>query len=139
MCQFKPSLNIFHYIKSDRDPINPLDTAGVYRIKYKDENSKKDYYIGVTKQKIYERSKEHLSDIKNAKNNTAIARLALNENIKIDFNKTKKLSIYNNRTYGYYHETIEIKNNNTTYNDGEHPEWQCTIREKNMCTGREGK
>ena len=32
------------------------------------------------------------SDIKNGKNTTAIARLDLNENIKIDFNKTKKLS-----------------------------------------------
>ena len=77
----QPSPNIIQHIKSDRDLVNPLDTAGVYRIKYTDENNKEGYYIGVTKQKINERLKEHQSDIKNSKNNTAIVRLALNQNI----------------------------------------------------------
>ena len=53
----KPSHNIFQYAKTDRDAINPLDTAGVCRIEYTNENSKKGY-IGVTKQKINERIKE---------------------------------------------------------------------------------
>ena len=39
--------------------ISPLDTAGVYRFEYTDENREKGYYIGVTKQKINERIKEH--------------------------------------------------------------------------------
>ena len=63
--------------------------------------------------------KEHQSNIKNAKNNTAIERLAL-KILKSILIKQKKLSNYNNRTYGYCHETIEIKSNNTTCNDGVH-------------------
>ena len=58
--------------------------------------------------KINERLKEHQNDIKNAKNNIAIVSLALKENIKIDFKNTKNLSNYNNRTYGYCRESIEI-------------------------------
>ena len=50
---------------------------------YTAENRKKGYYIGVTKRKIKERLKEHQSDTKNVKNNAVIARLALNQNIKI--------------------------------------------------------
>ena len=71
---------------------------GIYRIEYTDKNRDKGYNIGVTKRKINERIKKHQRDIKNGRNNTAIARLTLNENIKIDSNKTKKLSYYNNRT-----------------------------------------
>ena len=69
---------------------------------------------------INERLKEHQSDIKNSKNNTAIARLALNQNIKINFNNTKKLVNYNNRTYGYCCEANEIRNNRETCNNTEH-------------------
>ena len=116
----KPSPNNFQYVKSDRDLINPLDTAGVYRVEYTNENSEKDYYTGVTKLIINERIKEHQGYIKNGKNNTAIERLALNENIRFDFNKTKILSNYNNKTYGYCCKTIEIKNNNRVCNDTEH-------------------
>ena len=36
----KPCPNIFQHKKSDRDPVNPLDTAGIYRIEYTDENNK---------------------------------------------------------------------------------------------------
>ena len=53
--------------------------------------------------------REHQEDLNNAENNTAIARLALNQNIKTDFNKTKTFSNYNNRTYECCRETIEIK------------------------------
>ena len=60
----KPSPNNFQYVKSDRDLINPLDTAGVYRVEYTNENSEKDYYTGVTKLIINERIKEHQWDIK---------------------------------------------------------------------------
>ena len=92
---------------------------------------------------INESLKEHQSDIKNSKSNAAIARLALNQNIKIDFNNTKKLSNYNNRTYGYCHETIEIKNNSVTCNDAEHlsldQEWQHIISKKSMRRGKEGE
>ena len=31
----KPCPNTFHHIKSDRDPVNPFDTAGIYKIEYK--------------------------------------------------------------------------------------------------------
>ena len=41
--------NIFQHIKSDRDLVNPLNTAGINKIEYADENNKKSYYIGVTK------------------------------------------------------------------------------------------
>ena len=58
----KPCPNIFQHIKSDRDLVNPLDTAGIYRIEYTDENNKKYYYVGVTKRKINERLKEHQSN-----------------------------------------------------------------------------
>ena len=37
--------------------------------------------------------KKHQGDMKNDKSNTAIASLALNENIKIDFNKSKNFQI----------------------------------------------
>ena len=63
--------NVFQYVKSDRDPINPLDSAEIYRIEYRDKNRDKGYYIGITKWKINERIKEDQGDIKNAKNNTA--------------------------------------------------------------------
>ena len=83
--------SLFQYVKSDRDPINPLDAAKIYRIEYTDKNRDKGYCIGVTKWKINGRIKEHQGNIKNGKNNiTIIARLALNKNIKTDFNKTKK-------------------------------------------------
>ena len=42
---------------------------------------------------------------------TLPAKLVQSENIKIDFNKAKNLSNYNNRIYRYCRETIEIKNN----------------------------
>ena len=112
----KPSPNIFQHIKSDRLPVNPLDTADIYRIEHTDENNKKGQ-IGVTKWKINTRLKEHQSVTKNSKNNSAIARLVLNQSIKINFNNTKKLSNCNNRTYGYCHEAIEIRNNKATCND----------------------
>ena len=54
------------------------------------------------------KKKENQGDKKNGKNNTAIAKQVLNENIEIDFNTTEKLSNYNNKTYGYCHETMEI-------------------------------
>ena len=68
--------------------------------------------------------KEHQSDIKNSKNNTAIVRLTLNQNIKINFNNTKKLSNFNNRTYGYCREAIEIRSNRATYH------WRKSIRRR---------
>ena len=135
--------NIFQHVKSDRDPINPLDTADIYRIEYTDENSKKGYYIRVTKRKINERLKEYQCDLKNAKSNTAIARLALKQNIKIDFKNAKKISNYNNRTHGHCHKTIENKNNSITCNDAEHfflhQESRHIISKKSMHRGREGE
>ena len=112
-------------------PINPLDTAVIYKVEYTDKNSDKGYYIGVTKWKIDERIIEHQGWIKNGKNKATIARLALNKNIKIDFNKAIKLSNWNNRTYRYCCEIIEIKTNNKTCNDIEQffldLEWQQII------------
>ena len=59
---------------------------------------------------------------------------------RIVFNKIKKLSNYNNRTYGYCHETIQIKNNKMC-NDAKHifldPEWQRIVSERNMHKERE--
>ena len=120
MCQIKPCLNTFQNIKYDWDRINHTETAEVYRIQYTDKNSKKGYYIEITQRKNNERLKKHQNDIKNAKSNTAIARQALNENIKFHFKNTKKLSNCNNRTYGYCREAIENKNNRTTCIDAEH-------------------
>ena len=100
---------------------------------------KKGCYIGVTKRKIKERIKEHQNDIRNSKNNTAIAKLALNQNIQINFNNLKKLANYNNRTYGYCREAIEIENSREACNDTEHfsldPEWQQILNERSMPGG----
>ena len=63
------------------------------RLEYTDVNREKGYHIGVTKWKINERIKEHQEDIKSGKNNTAITRLALNENIKVNFNNHKALKL----------------------------------------------
>ena len=104
----KSSPNIFQHIKSDRDPVNPLDAADIYRIDYTDENNKKGYYIGVTKRKIKERLKEHQNDIKNSKSDTGIARLALNQNIKTNFKKSGvaltqlSLTLHYSRRIFYY-------------------------------------
>ena len=90
--QIKTSPNIFQYIKSDKDPIYLLETTGIYRIECTDKNNNKGYYVDLIKRKIHERLKEHGNYIKNAKNNTATARLALKENIKIDLKNKKKKS-----------------------------------------------
>ena len=73
--------------------INPVDATGVYGIEYTDKNSDKGCYISITKRKTNGKIKELQDDIKNGKNNTAIARLALNENIKVNFNNHKALKL----------------------------------------------
>ena len=99
--------------------------------------------MGATKRKINETLKQLQNDRKNSKNNTAIARLALKGNIKIDFKNTKKLLNYNDKAYGYCRETRGIKNNSITCNDAEHfflePERQRIINKKRIRRGREGK
>ena len=42
---------------------------------------------------------------------TAIVKVYLNENINVNYDKTKKLTNYNNRNYAYCQEAIEIISN----------------------------
>ena len=97
--------------------------------------------IGVTEQKINERIKEHQGDIKNGKNSTAVARLALNENIKTDLKKPKSFQIITRNQN--YNKKPEIKNNNRACNDIEHYfldlEWQRIISKKTIHREKEEK
>ena len=54
------------------------------------------YYIGLTK-----REKEHNGHICNGIATTAKVKIALNENININYYKRKKLANYDNRNYVY--------------------------------------
>ena len=47
----KPNPNILQRIRNDRDSINPLETAGIYKIEYEKEGEEKGSYIGMTKRK----------------------------------------------------------------------------------------
>ena len=49
-----------------------------------------------------------------------MAKIALNENMHINYDKTKKLANYNNRNYSYYHKSIEIIYSQKTCNNMEH-------------------
>ena len=67
-----------------------------------------------------ERIKEHKVDIHNNRENTAIAKIALTENININCNITKKLANFNNRNYTFCRKAIKSLSNNKTYNKIEH-------------------
>ena len=65
------------------------------------------------KKKINERIKEHKRD--NGREKSTIAKIALNNKININCNKTKKLAIYNNRNYAYCCESTKIISNFTLW------------------------
>ena len=58
----------------------------------------------------------------------------------MNFNNTKKLANYNNRTYDYCRKAFEIRNNRGACNDTEHcsldPEWQQIVNKKSMQGGK---
>ena len=92
----------------DCNSIDPLETAGIYRINYHRGGGGTGAYISKTKRKIKERIAEHKRDIKLNKETTALAKLNRIEDIEIDFTHIKKLSNYENHNYALKRESIEI-------------------------------
>ena len=84
----KPNKSIYQRIRDDRDNIKPLETAGIYRIKYRREGKETGAYIGKTKRKIKERIAEHRRDINIKQRNHSFSKIK---------QKRKKL----NRFYTY--------------------------------------
>ena len=62
-------------IRDDRDSVDPLEKAGIYRVNYRREGGRAEAYIGKSKRKIKERIAEHKRDIKLNKETTALAKL----------------------------------------------------------------
>ena len=89
----KPNSNIFQQIRKDRDSINPLETSGIYKLEFINENNKTGSYIGMTKRKIKDRIKEHPSDISHNRQTPALAQLNTKKKIKIYFNVKKNSTI----------------------------------------------
>ena len=52
----KPNKNIYQRIRDDRNSVDPLETADIYRINYRREERETGAYIGKTKRKITETS-----------------------------------------------------------------------------------
>ena len=73
-------------------------------------------YTNEMKETRIKRIKEHNGDTCNNRENTSIAKIALTENININYDNTKKLAIFNNRNYTFCREAIEIISNNKTCN-----------------------
>ena len=48
----KPNYNNFQQIRKDWDSIKPLETSGIYKKEFINENNKTGSHIGMTKQKI---------------------------------------------------------------------------------------
>ena len=105
------------------------------RIGYNKDN-KTAWYIGLTKRKI----KEHKGNMHNCREKTAIAKITLNKNININYNKTKKIAIYNNRNYVFCCKTLEIASSSKTCKTIEHfsivKEWQWILKDDDMCRER---
>ena len=91
--------SIFKLIRSNKERIEPIETAGIYRINYIDETGKKGAYVCETKRKIIKTAREYQSDIKHERMNTALNTLSRRVNIKIDFKNLIKLANYNNTEY----------------------------------------
>ena len=94
MNPIKPNPNIFQWIRNDRDPINPLETSGTYKIEYEKEAGKRGSCIGMSKRKIKNRIKKHQNDIKFEKFNVALAQFHKKKMIKIDFKNVRKIAQY---------------------------------------------
>ena len=86
-------------IRDDRDSVDPLEKAGIYRVNYRREGGRAEAYIGKSKRKIKERIAEHKRDIILNKEITALAKLNRKEDIEIDFTHIKKPSNYENYNY----------------------------------------
>ena len=56
--------SIFKLIRSNKERIEPIETAGIYRINYIDEKGIKGANIGQSKEKTIERAGEHQLDVK---------------------------------------------------------------------------
>lgn len=104
----KPNNSIFALIRSDIDIIDPGESSGIYRIDFKDKQGSMNSYIGLTKRKIKERFKEHNRDLRFTSESTALARLNKKTGIDLTSLEIKKLSNYNNHSYAYMREAIEI-------------------------------
>lgn len=64
MFQLLQTILCFQIIRSDIEKINYLQTSGIYRINFVNNEGYKGSYIGMTKRKIDDRIKEHKRDIK---------------------------------------------------------------------------
>ena len=74
----------------------------------------------VLKKLIKRKIKEHKGETHNGKEKAAIAKIALNENISINYKEAKKLANYNNRNYAYCHEALEIASKSKFFNNMEY-------------------
>ena len=90
---------------------------------------KQDYYIGLIKRK---RILVHKRDVCNEREKIAIAKMTINENININYDKTKKFANYNNRNYVYCCKVIEIISSCKACNSIEYfsigNEWQWLLQ-----------
>ena len=97
--------DICQTLKSDQDKIDPLETSGLYRIEFNKNNKK---WILLLKRKVKERIKDYKGDIHNGREEEAVVKTTLNDNMNINYNKAKKLANYNDRSYAYFPEALEI-------------------------------
>ena len=85
---------------------------------------------------IYLDSLDPLNIIKKIQKKIAIAKVALNRNININYDKTMKFANYNKRNGAYCRESIEILSNHKACNGIKHyaidDEWQQILQEKHM-------
>ena len=81
---------------------------------------KLDWNIGLTRRKIKEKIREYKGDIWNGIEKTDIVKITLNENININYDKTRKVTNYNNRNYAYFRELTEILSNKKACNNEDH-------------------
>ena len=89
-------------------------------LEFINENNKTGSYIGMTKQKIKDRIKEHCSNILHNIQTIALAQLYIKKKINIDFNNVKKIAPYNNHSYTIKRESCEIVTNLDSCNFMEH-------------------
>ena len=77
----------------------------------------------------------------NNRENTTIAKIALTENVNINYNNTKKIANFNNCYYAYSRKAKEIISNNKTCNIIEHfsidQERQQILKDDTMCRKKE--
>jgi hypothetical protein len=110
---YKPTRKIGNWAKSVKDKTNPLEGPGVYRVTCECG----EVYVGQTRRSINTRMKEHkscltkLDDVK-----SAIAKHAIEEDHKIQWDKIDVLHKERNNKKRLILEAIEVKKNNKNFN-----------------------